>query len=376
MFGIFLTIIVLTFLILLVAGNAYADITQSQQDELVATTLQLQETELMKHTWLNTPIYMFFSASRYRKNVRGGNEIRFPVVRDKSDTFDWFGVGSTFNPQPKEILGWSYANLKQGAGHVTFDDVELWQNSGPGAFISMMDIKTEELEQSIQESLNTTAWEDGTGSGGMAPTGLTGHIPNPCISGTYMGHARSTEYWARCWYYDGATVGPHSLTAPTDNAPSAVGPVGDISESYPLMLDELNLMHESTVGTTDNKNDIFHITDLQTKLWFMQIPFRCPGWDIGVTAGPFNIGIETPHFMGSPIISDTVDNGAVAAEWRQINMKYYKMYVDIDHFYKWVGPRSPYNALQTAKYLVVRFQWVNTFPRKQGLLTGIAAWQA
>ena len=321
-----------------------SDITQSQKDELLATTLQLQETELIKHTYLENPIYAFFSNSRYTKKVKGGHEFRFPVVLDKSDTFDWFGVGSTFNPQPKKILGWSHAELKQGAGHVTFEDVELWQASGPGNFVGMVEEKTEELEQST--------------------------------SGTYMGHDLSTEYWGRCWYNDNETIGPHSLTDPTGNAPHTEGALGDISEHYPLLVDTLNLMYASCVSNSDNKSDIFHITDLQTELWYKQIPFRCPGFDIGVTAGPFNIGIETAHFMGSPIIPDTVANGAVAAEWRMVNMRYYTMYIDTDHFFKWVGPRSPYNALRTSKYLVVRFQWVNKFPRKQGLLVGIATWQA
>ena len=264
---------------------------------------------------------------------------------------------------------------EKDAQKTNFDDVEGWMNSGPGAFINMMDTKTEELEQSIMEALNATAWGDGTQAGGMAPTGLTGHIPNPPISGTYMGWNRANENWARCYYLDGATVGPHSLDTPTDNAPSAVGPIGDISEAYPTIIESLNLMHHSTTSKTDNKSDIFHITDLQTYLWYLDIPFRCPGYDIGVTAGPFNIGIETPHYMGSPILYDTTDNGAISGEWRKVNMKYYKMYVDIDHFFKWVGPRSPYNALRTAKYLVVRFQWINTWPRKQGLMTGIADWE-
>jgi len=371
-----LAISLIAFGILLSVATAYADITQGQKDELLATTLQLQETELIKHTYLENPIYVFFSNSRYTKKVKGGHEIRFPVVLDKSDTFDWFGVGSTFNPQPKKILGWSHTELKQGAGHVTFEDVELWQASGPGNFVGMVEAKTEELEQSIGESLNLTAWGDGTEDGGLAPTGLTGHIPNPPTSGTYMGHDLSTENWGRCWYNDNETIGPHSLTSPTGNAPHTEGAIGDISDRYPLIIDSLNLMYASCVSNSDNKSDIFHITDLQTQLWYKQIPFRCPGFDIGVTEGPFNIGIETAHFMGSPIIPDTVDNGAIEGEWRMVNMRYYNMYIDTDHFFKWVGPRSPYNALRTSKYLVVRFQWVNKFPRKQGLLVGIATWQA
>jgi hypothetical protein len=370
-----LMFIVAVFIFLGFARTVLAQsLTQDQKDELVATTLDRYEQDLINHTVLDIPIYQFFINSPHKKMVSGGHRIRFPLVLDKADGVGWYGLGDTFDPQPKRILGWGHATLKQGAGDVTFEDLEGWMNSGPGAFINMVTAKVESLEQSIKEDLNANAWADGTGAGGMEPTGLTGHITSSPTTGTYMGFSKVTEFWARHWYNDGVTVGPHSLTAPTGIAPVAVGAIGDISEQFPLIIQRLNNMWAST-AKMENKRDIFHITDLQTELWYKDIPFRCPGYDIGVTEGPFNIGIELCHFRGSPILSDTVDNGAPAGEWRQVNTKYYKMYIDQDHFFFWVGPRSPYNALRTARYLVVRFQFVDTYPRKQGFLDGIVTWQ-
>jgi len=356
--------------------NIITDITQSQKDELIATTLPMMEKDLINHTMLEIPAYQIFLQSPYKKSMTGGYEIRFPFVIDKPDNFEWFGLGDSFSPQPKKVLGWGHTTLKQGAGDVTIEDLETWMNSGPGAFINMVKVKTDVLVQSVKETLSQVAWSDGTGSGGMEPIGLTGHLPANPITGTYMGFNRANEFWSRIWYNDGVTVGPHSLTAPTGAAVNVEGAIGDISDAYPLIIDALNLMHRSCTTKGENAKDIFHITDAQTKLWYLQIPFRCRGMDIGVYDGKMNLGLNTPTFHNSPILDDTIENGAIAGEWRRVNTKYYVMYFDAAHFFKWVGPRHPYNALREANYLVVRFQWVNTYPRRQGFLSGFADWQA
>lgn len=354
---------------------AFGDLTQSQKDEIIATTLDKSTSQLINQTLLSNSMYNFFANSPYRENVTGGHRIRFPFIIDTNDSYGWYGLGDSFSPQPQKILAWGHATLKQGAGDVTIEDLEEWMNSGEGAFVNMVQAKTDSLTQGIKNTLNINAWSDGTGSGGKEVTGLQGHIPTSPITGSYMGFSRVTEFWSRVWYDDGATVGPHDLDAPTGNAVQAVGSIGDISDGFPLITQQLNNLWRS-IADGEDKSDIFHITDAQTMLWYKDIPLRCKGFEIGVHEGPFNIGIEMPHFMGSPIIDDTVNQGAVAGEWRTVNMKYYKMYVDTPHFFKWEGPRHPYNALRSTKYLIVRFQFVCTYPRKQGIMTGITTWQA
>ena len=355
--------------------GALSDITQSQTDELITGTLDQYKTEVINHTALEIPVYRFFLASPHKQTVTGGHRIRFPVQLDKNDSFAWFGLNDNFDPQPKKILGWGHVTLKQGAGDVTIEDLEEWMNSGPGKIVDITKQKVADLEQSIKENLNRNAWSDGTGSGGKEPTGLTGWIPNTPTTGTWMGFDISTNYWPRIWYWDNATYGPHSLTSPTGSAVQAVGAIGDISDGFANIIPYLDNLWAS-IAKDQNASDIFHITDLQTQLAYFQIPLRCKGFDIGVHDSNFNMGIPTAHYMGAPVLSDTIENGAISGEWRTVNTRYYYMIVDGAHFFEWVGPRHPYNALRTARYLVVRFAFVNTYPRKQGLLTGITAWTA
>jgi len=348
-------------------------LTQSQTDELIATTLDKYETELMNQTILDIPIYQAFLNGKYKKAVSGGHRIRFPFVKDKNDSFGWWGLNDTFNPQPKDILGWGYATLKQGAGDVTIEDLLTWMNSGEGKFEDIMQAKMDSLTQATKETLNVVAWGDGTDSA-KEPTGITGHIPSSPTTGTYMGFPRSTNYWARVWFDDGETVGPHSLDNPVSGAtPQAVGKIGDISEKYAYIIDKLDECFEGC-AKNESPSDLMLLTDLQTLLWYKMIPTRCQT-DIGIKSnGNFDVGYEVPHFRGIPIISDTVEMGAVSGEMRMINLKYYRLYYDKDHMFKWVGPRSPYNALRRAWYLVVRFQWVCLMPRKMGYETGISTW--
>lgn len=360
----------------LVSRAVYGDITQSQTDEIIATTLDRYSRELINHTVLEMPIYNEFIDSPYRESVKGGHRFRYPVVIDKHDSFAWFGPNDTFSPQPKEILAWTYAELKQGIADFAIDDIYLWMNEGEGKMIDMLKTQTDSLEQHVKESLGQSIWYDGTEYAGKDPTGLKGHIPNTPCSGTYMGFSRVTNYWNRVWYYDSASpVGPHSLTAPTGNSPTAIGAIGDISDGYPLILDYLDEMW-SGMAKGEGASDLISITDEQTMLWYTQIPRHCKGYEIPVHDGPLKLGTPTPYFKGSPIYGDLEQNGCPTGEWRVINKKYYNLIVDTSHFFQWVGPRSPYNALKRAWYLVVRFQWVNKYPRKHGIISGITSWQA
>lgn len=355
-------------------------LTLAQTDEIVATTLDRQETQLINHTLLSHPVWNWLIRSPKRQNVVGGNRVRFPVIRTNTDNFGWFGMGDTFNPQRKDILGWSYANLKQGAGDVTLEWLELKQNSGPGQFVSLLEAKVTEVEQTIRQNLNTNAWADGTGSGGDEPTGITGHIPITPTTGTYMGWARASNYWTRSWWYNAANaVGPHPIDQdPANTALTGVGSmIATASQANPqsraLIDNYLQMMWHSIVDSGEDTSGIFHITDLQSYLWYLMIPKYAPGADIGMKEDSFNMGFTGATFMGRPILYDTTNNGAQSAEWRTINTNYYVMYVDTSAFFKWTDWRSPYNALVQAKYLLVRFQVVNIYPRKHGVLTGLAA---
>jgi len=219
-------------------------------------------------------------------------------------------------------------------------------------------------------------WSDGTGSGGKEIPGLKAHIPSSPNTGTYMGHNRATEYWARIWYDDGATTGPHSLTAPTGNAVQSVGAIGDISDAYPTIVDSLNKMWRGIMSKGDSKSDIVNVVDAETLLWYKKMPLYAKTVEIGTTRGPLDIGVDLCYFMGTPILDDTIENGAIAGEWRTLNLKYYRIVVDTTNFYRWEGPRTPFNALRNARYCIVRFTVVCTKPRKMGLLDGITDWQA
>lgn len=356
-------------------------LTLDQKDELVATTFDKMTTEVINQTLLAIPLYRKILESPYKQVVTGGYRIRFPIIIDNNDSFGWFGMGDTFDPQRKDILAWSYATLKQGAGDYTIEWLEAQINSGPDAFVSLIDAKKKDLIQSVRQTLNTNAWADGTGAGSKEPTGLEGNIVSTPTSGTYMGYSRATEYWARPWYFNGTTIadsthGSHSLTAPQDNTPVSLGPIGDISDKYPLIQDYLQIAWDSILMDGEDSSQVFHATDMKTYHNYLKIPAYCPGYDIGVHEGSFNLGYESASFMGAEILHDTVNNGAPSGEWRTVNMAYYVPYIDQSAFFEWTEPRSPYDALVTATYLLVRFQMVNTYPRKHFYGNGIADWQA
>ena len=359
--------------------TAYGSLTQDQKDQIIATTLDKTEKELIDHTVLENRLYKEFVDTPFRKDVTGGHRIRIPVKYDKPSEMGWFGLNDTFSPQPAEMHGWGYVTLCQAVKDIALEDLESWMNDGPEAFIDLVSEKLNSVEQVVKEGLNDAAWADGTGAGGKAPVGVTGLISNTPTVGSFMNFDLSTEYWARNWYLDNAiasaTIGPHSLDNPTNNSPSSIGAIGDISDGYPTIIDYLQLMWRSIYANEDPTN-IIHLTDLQTELWYQKIPLRMRGADIGVFEGDLNMGVKNVSFMGAKVISDTVDRGAPTGEWRMINKRYYRLYVDKPRFMKWVGPRSPYNALRSAYYLVVRLAWACLFPRRMGIYTGIADWTA
>jgi len=350
-------------------------LTLAQTNEIVASTMEKYETELINQTIMATPTWEWFLRSPRRKTLSGGYRIRLPVIRQNSDNFMWFGMGDTFNPQRQEILGWSYATIKQGAGDVTLEYLELLQNSGEGQFVSLLEAKIGEVEQTVKQNLNTVVWGDGTEHGGKSPVGLTGHISTSPATGTYLGWSRATEYWTRPWFWNNVNYGPH----PKDQDPSggtSLQPVGamiNLTSHYPTIWTNLTSLWNGCVTQGDDVNGIFFITDLATHEWYEQIPARCPGFEIPSYEGTFNSGITNITYKKRPIMWDTVENGAPSGELRLVNSNYMVMYVDSSNFFKWTDWRSPYDALVQAKFLLVRFALVDLMPSKHGLLTGITA---
>lgn len=355
-------------------------ITYSQKDEIVATTLEKMTTEVINHTILANPIYSKMVNSPYRQSVSGGYRIRYPIIIDNNESFAWFGWGGEIDPQRKEILGWSHSTLMQAAGNYVIEWLEEQINSGPGAFVNMMNAKKQDLINSINNALNRNAWGDGTEAAGLEPVGLRGNIPSTPNSGTYNGFSRVTEFWSRVWYLNGTTFansthGPHDLDAPQDNTPVACGAIGDISEKYNLLEDRLQVGWDSIMTQGESPADMFHAVDYATYHDWLKTPKYCPGYDFGIHDGSFNLGWEGVTFMGAPIIPDTTGMGAPSGEWRMANGKYMPMVVDEKAFFDWVPPKTPYNALVTAYLILLRFCVVNTFPRRHAFFGGITTWQ-
>jgi len=79
--------------VLQIISNAImTDITQSQTDELIATTLERTSRDLIDHTMMQIPLYAEFLEGDSKEVLTGGNRFRFPFIIDQMDSFQWFGL--------------------------------------------------------------------------------------------------------------------------------------------------------------------------------------------------------------------------------------------------------------------------------------------
>jgi len=370
-------------LLLTVNENPSATIT----DEIIATTLDTYVgTTVIDQLALAVPFFDRMMNSPHNKTQNGGHRFRVPLRTKQTDGAISFGKTSTITPQRKPVVTHAWGTFKNILQYVRFNAIEERENAGSGKVI---DIVAERLAATLQdgkEDIQTMLWGDGTGNGTMDFMGITGLIPTDPRTGVIMGYDRAVDgnQWWRNWYWDGTTRGPHPRFAePAGGAPANVGAFGvfssgaggtgqGVATSFKIFNTGYNSVMQGQMP-----GDMFWISDQAVYEYYETgYPLHTHNVEVPMNEDIVKFGFGGAMFKNVVWIYDTVENGAPADELRLVNTKFTYLMKDSGMWFIWTDWRKPFDQLDRAKFLLIRGNMVQSFPRKNAVFQGITDWTA
>ena len=163
--------------------------------EIVTTTLRNRSRQLADNVTNHNAL---LRKMRERGNVvelSGGRDIVRELEYQANDTVNFYSGYEVLDTSPADVLSSAVYDWKQLAGTVTISGLEEIKNSGPEAIINLLEARISVLEKSLENSLSTSLYSDGTGSSGKEVGGLQLGIAD-AGTGTVGGINSSTfSFW-------------------------------------------------------------------------------------------------------------------------------------------------------------------------------------
>lgn len=352
-------------------------------DERVSLVLDEMLPNIYHQVALSTMWLNQLETSPHKEERNGGARIRVPLRTGKNTSFHTFGRGGTMQPQIYPSARFCYYNFKQGAGDVMIDWVEEREHAGGGSVMDLMQLRVQDLIDSMREQMNRMFWSDIVGNDGMNFNGIQLLIPADPRTGILAGMDRSLHIWWRNCYWDNNTSG-YAYGAPPIGvplgAPAAVGAFGAIAggaggRGYSTCIKRMGrILNNCSEGET--LSDYIIVTEEMVYDQYVDMPQHMGGMTIAYSQDAdivrWNFG--GAMFRGIPILKDSVNMGAPAGEMRFINKRVTKLITDSAAWFTWSTERSPFNAFTKVRFLMLRGQMVELLPRKNGVLQEITAW--
>ena len=140
--------------------------------EIVTTTLRNRSRQLADNVTNHNAL---LRKMRERGNVvelSGGRDIVRELEYQSNQTVNFYSGYEVLDTSPADVLSSAVFDWKQLAGTVTISGLEEIKNSGPEAIINLLEARISVLEKSLENSLSTSLYSDGTGSSGKEVGGL------------------------------------------------------------------------------------------------------------------------------------------------------------------------------------------------------------
>lgn len=170
--------------------------------EMVSTTLRQHETKVADNVSNHNALYARLKKRGKLKVVSGGYEIVRPLDYAENSTYQRYSGYETLNIQASEVISAAKYDWKQAAVHVTASGLEIRQNSGKEAILSLAEARTENAMRTFSNNLSEDIYSLGTADGNKQVGGLQ-QILTTDGTGTVGGIDSSVHSWWRNKFIDG-----------------------------------------------------------------------------------------------------------------------------------------------------------------------------
>src|SRR5256885_1899474 len=143
-----------------------------------------------------------------QKPFSGGSTFLQELSFQSNSTAMYYSGAEVINISPSDVISSAQFPIKQAAVAVTINGLETLQNSGEEQIIDLFDARVDVAEASIENTISTGIYSDGTGTSGKQITGLQAIISKTPTSGVVGGiDAATWSFWQNQNYDFSVTAG-------------------------------------------------------------------------------------------------------------------------------------------------------------------------
>ena len=169
-------------------------------DDIVTTSLQGYSGEIADNVTNHNALLKQIN-KKGNKRVATGRSIVQELEYAQNATIGWYSGAETFDVSASETMTAAEFNYKQLVGSVVINGLEEIQNSGPEAVHNLIKSRIRNLEKSMQNTMASALYGDGTGTSGKELGGLA-LIVAGTPTNTVGGISGNTYSWWQNYVYD------------------------------------------------------------------------------------------------------------------------------------------------------------------------------
>ena len=167
-----------------------------QFDTFLTATIKNYDKELRKNFLEFRPATNVLLDDYGQKDTGGGKIWQGVAEYGSNPSVKYFGGAETFSQEVSQTALPIQYQWKYIGGSVGWTRVEKAENRGQAAIFNIAESRLRQLTRSLATTLNGDIFLDGTGSGGLAITGLAALVSTTPTTGTVGGlDAATNPYW-------------------------------------------------------------------------------------------------------------------------------------------------------------------------------------
>lgn len=179
---------------------------------LLTTTLFKYRKTLQDNFSTKLALWDYMTKKGRKRMLSGGEKIHEGLMYAGNNSAGSYGPWDSFALNPIEGVTTATFNWKQVGAVIYISGLQKAQNSGDSAIVNLLSTKMKQTEISLNKSMATQLYADGTGNLGKDILGLQAIVADTPTSGILAGIDRADNSWWQNQYKDGSKT-----TDPFDN---------------------------------------------------------------------------------------------------------------------------------------------------------------
>lgn len=155
--------------------------------DILATTIENRSKKIADNVTNNNAILKRMSTKGNIRTFSGGSKILQELSFAENGNTGWYSGYDILPTNQADVISASEFSIKQAAVPVVISGLEQLQNSGPEAFIDLMEGRLKVAESSMQNLIAGSLYSDGTASSGKEIDGLNAAVPVDPTAASYGG---------------------------------------------------------------------------------------------------------------------------------------------------------------------------------------------